>query len=73
MDDVEEEPAKRESWTPKENPLFELDNCFVTPHSAYVSEEAILEARRVAAENVRSVLMGQKPLNPVMPMRKEVG
>ena len=39
LDDTEEEPAKQNEWTPDMNPLFTLDNCFITPHSAYVSDQ----------------------------------
>ena len=67
LDDVEEEPAKKKSWTPGGNPLFKLDNCIITPHVAYVSREALVECRRIAAENARAVLLGQPPLNPVNP------
>lgn len=67
LDDPEEEPAKRFDWTPDMNPLFSLDNCFITPHVAYYSEESILDARRIASENVKAVLLGQKPINPVYP------
>lgn len=65
LDDTEEEPAKREHWSPAGNPLFALPNCLITPHVAYVSEEALAECRRVAAENARAVLLGLPPLNPV--------
>lgn len=67
LDDVEDEPAKRLDWDPRENPLFGLDNCFITPHTGYVSEEALRECRFVAAENARAVLLGQTPLNLVRP------
>jgi len=67
LDDTEEEPAKQDNWSPSDNPLFELDNCLITPHVAYVSQEALDECRRVAAENVRAVLLGEPPLNPVRP------
>ena len=67
LDDPEEEPAKRFDWTPDMNPLFSLDNCFITPHVAYYSEESILDARRIASENVKAVLLGEKPINPVYP------
>jgi D-3-phosphoglycerate dehydrogenase / 2-oxoglutarate reductase len=66
LDDLEEEPAKLEHWTPESNPLLQLDNCIVTPHVAYVSDESLAECRRVAAENARAVLLGQKPPNPVV-------
>ena len=55
------------SWTPALNPLFELENCIITPHVAYVSDEALKECRRVAAENARAVLLGDNPPNPVTP------
>lgn len=67
LDDTEEEPAKMDNWTPDVNPLFGLDNCIVTPHVAYVSEEALKECRRIAAENAREVLLGHTPPNPVLP------
>lgn len=67
LDDTEEEPAKLDHWTPTLNPLFELENCIVTPHVAYVSDEALKECRRVAAENARAVLLGENPPNPVTP------
>ena len=67
MDDPEEEPAKMEAWSPADNPLFTLDNCFITPHVAYVSEQSLSECRHTAAENARAVLLGQPPINPVYP------
>lgn len=67
LDDPEEEPAKLDSWNPANNPLFSLPNCLVTPHVAYVSEQAFQECRRIAAENAREVLLGRAPLNPVRP------
>jgi D-3-phosphoglycerate dehydrogenase / 2-oxoglutarate reductase len=67
LDDTEEEPAKRDRWSPAENPLFSLPNCLITPHVAYVSDAALQECRRVAAENARAVLLGDPPPNPVRP------
>jgi len=67
LDDPEEEPAKLDEWTPDMNPLFTLDNCFITPHSAYVSSRSLVECRYVASENARAVLLGQPPLDPVYP------
>ncbi|GMQ77783.1 MAG: C-terminal binding protein [Anaerolineae bacterium] len=67
LDDTEEEPAKQKAWTPDMNPLFTLENCFITPHSAYVSEQSLVECRYVASENARAVLLGQPPLDPVRP------
>jgi len=67
LDDPEEEPAKRASWDPADNPLFSLPNVMVTPHSAYYSEESIRSAREIAASEVARVLSGHPPLNPVNP------
>ena len=61
LDDPEEEPAKRASWTPDDNPLFTLPNVIVTPHAAYYSEESIRAARVTAATQVAKVLTGQTP------------
>lgn len=65
VDDPEEEPMKMNNWTPDMNPLFKLDNFFCTPHTAYVSHQALQECRRVAANNVKAVLLGQKPFDLV--------
>ena len=67
LDDTEEEPARLNHWSPKDNPLFSLDNCVITPHVAYVSEEALRECRWIAAENARAVLLGETPPNLVHP------
>ena len=64
IDDTAEEPAKKKDWKP-DNPLFQLDNIIITPHSAYYSEESIEEARRRASEEVARVLSGNPPLSPV--------
>ncbi len=67
LDDTEEEPAKLDSWSPDDNPLFSLDNCFITPHVAYVSVQSLEDCRHIAAENAKAVLLGNPPLNPVRP------
>jgi len=67
LDDTEEEPAKVNNWTPDMNPLFTLENCYVTPHSAYVSVQSLAECRYVAAENAKAILLGQRPLDQVFP------
>jgi len=68
LDDPEEEPMKIENWSPSMNPLFQLDNCFFTPHTAYISQQALDECRKIAAENVKAVLLGEKPHDIVKPM-----
>jgi D-3-phosphoglycerate dehydrogenase len=65
LDDPEEEPAKRASWSPDDNPIFRLPNVIVSPHAAYYSEESIQLARTIAANEVASVLLGRKPHFPV--------
>ncbi len=65
LDDLEDEPAKRFSWKAEDNPLFNLDTCFITPHVAYYSEESLIEARKNASYNVRAVLLGENPPNRV--------
>jgi len=61
VDDPEEEPMKMDNWSPDMNPLFTLDNFFCTPHTAYVSYQALQECRKVASNNVKAVLLGQRP------------
>ncbi len=70
LDDPEEEPMKINNWSPKSNKLFTLDNCFFTPHTAYVSKQSLEECRRVASENVRAVLLGEEPFDLVKPRNK---
>ena len=69
LDDTEEEPARRRTWSPEANPLFTLDNVLITPHSAYYSEESIHMCREVAASEVVRVLRGERPRNPVNNVR----
>jgi D-3-phosphoglycerate dehydrogenase len=65
LDDPEEEPAKRATWNPQDNPIFSRPNVLVTPHAAYYSEQSIRLARESAASEVRRVLTGEQPKNPV--------
>ena len=69
LDDLEEEPAKREDWAPSANPLLGLANVVVTPHAAYYSEESISMARATATNEVARVLTGERPHNPVNNVR----
>jgi D-3-phosphoglycerate dehydrogenase len=64
LDDPEEEPMKIQNWIP-DNPLFSLDNCFFTPHTAYVSKQSLMECRYTASRNVRAVLLGETPFDIV--------
>jgi len=47
------------------NPLFELENAIITPHCAFYSEDAMIEVRTRAAEQVVKVLAGEWPSNLV--------
>lgn len=60
LDVVENEP-------PSGSPLLGRKNVILTPHTAFYSEESLLELQRKAAEEVVRVLSGQAPLNPVNP------
>ncbi len=73
LDDPEEEPAKKARWNPADNPLFGLENVIVTPHTAYYSEQSIQLARETAASEVRRVLLGERPRNPVNNVRLASG
>lgn len=54
LDVTEEEPVSINS------PLLEMDNVIITPHSAWYSEEAMIELRQKAAKNIVQVLSGTK-------------
>ena len=47
------------------HPLFRHENFLCTPHMAWHSEESAKELKRKAAEEVRRVLLGEKPLYQV--------
>lgn len=49
----------------KDNPLMKIENCVLTDHVGWYSEEAMSELKRKVAENVRDVLMGGMPKYPV--------
>tara|TARA_B100000686_G_scaffold181300_1_gene188289 strand:+ start:41747 stop:42718 length:972 start_codon:yes stop_codon:yes gene_type:complete len=59
LDVLTEEPPK------KTNKLLTLDNCIITPHSAWYSTNAQNELRQKAAEEVRRVLLRRKPKNQI--------
>ena len=50
---------------PADDPLRELDNVILTPHSASWSVESSAECRRVAVEHAVSVLRGETPADVV--------
>jgi D-3-phosphoglycerate dehydrogenase / 2-oxoglutarate reductase len=54
LDVTEEEPIDKAS------PLLKMDHVIITPHSAWYSEEAMIELRQKAAKNIVQVLRGEK-------------
>ena len=61
LDVLEEEP------TPKDNPLFDLDNAVITPHMAGPGEESTQRAATFAFYNIGKVLNGDEPESLVTP------
>jgi D-3-phosphoglycerate dehydrogenase len=57
LDVLEEEPPSLQ------NPLLEFDNVIFTPHSAALTEEAMLRMGMDSSEDVLRVLRGESPLN----------
>jgi phosphoglycerate dehydrogenase-like enzyme len=60
LDVMEKEP-------PAGSPLLGRDNVILTPHTAFYSEESLLELQIKAAEEVVLALTGKPPRNPVNP------
>ncbi len=60
LDVVEKEP-------PAGSPLLGRENVILTPHTAFYSEESLLELQTRAAEEVVRVLSGEAPRHPVNP------
>ena len=50
---------------PVDHPLLHEDRIWITPHSAWYSEESMEDMRTRGAEEVVRVLQGQNPRNPV--------
>jgi D-3-phosphoglycerate dehydrogenase len=80
VDEAALERALREGWIagaaldvltqeppPIGHPLLGLENCIVTPHAAFYSEDAVTELATRAASNVATVLEGRIPTNVVNP------
>jgi D-3-phosphoglycerate dehydrogenase / 2-oxoglutarate reductase len=74
------ETALREGWIagaaldvfeteplPHDHPLFQRPNLIATPHTAFYSEESLVELQVKAAENVAAVLTGRRPAHVVNP------
>ena len=59
LDVLETEPPLDDS------PLLKRDNVILTPHTAFYSEEALLELQTKATEDVVRVLMGDQPRYPI--------
>ena len=52
---------------PLDHRLIQLDNVIVTPHTAFFSQEAVLELEERAAAEVVRVFQGRMPDNLVNP------
>ncbi|MEM3588220.1 MAG: C-terminal binding protein, partial [Candidatus Jordarchaeaceae archaeon] len=61
LDVLEKEPPE------PNDPLLKLDNVIITPHIGWYTEESAINLRKLAAEEVRRVLLGNKPKNLVNP------
>jgi D-3-phosphoglycerate dehydrogenase len=61
LDVLPEEPP------PADLAVIDRDNVILTPHTAFYSEEALLDLQTKAAEDVARVLSGERPIYPVNP------
>ncbi|RME43614.1 MAG: C-terminal binding protein [Caldilineae bacterium] len=52
---------------PPDSPLLGRDNVILTPHTAFYSEESLLDLQTKAAQDVARVLQGETPRYPVNP------
>ena len=50
---------------PADHPLLGLENCIITPHAAWYSDEAAAALQRLAGEEAARILLGQPPRCPV--------
>lgn len=58
---------------PADFPLLGRDNVIVTPHTAFYSEEALLDLQTTVAEDVVAVLSGETPVYPINDKEIETG
>ena len=49
----------------KDSELFSIENCVLTDHVGWYSEESVVELKTKVAQNVKDVLNGGKPAYPV--------
>lgn len=61
LDVLPEEPP------PADSPLLGRDNVILTPHTAFYSEESLVELQTKAAQEVARVLGGESPRYPINP------
>ena len=50
---------------PADHPLLGLENCIITPHAAWYSDESAAALQRLAGEEAARILLGQPPRCPV--------
>ncbi|RKD88120.1 C-terminal binding protein [Halopiger aswanensis] len=62
LDVMAEEPP-----SPSDSPLLDRDDVLLTPHAAWYSADSHAELNETVAADVRRVLQGQPPENPVRP------
>jgi len=49
------------------HPLYTDERVIATPHTAFISEESLIEMRETVAHQIAAVLSGERPLNVVNP------
>ncbi|MFN8636791.1 MAG: C-terminal binding protein [Chloroflexota bacterium] len=50
---------------PRDSPLLGLENCVITPHAAWYSDESSAALQRLAGEEAARLLLGEPPRCPV--------
>ena len=59
LDVTEQEPI------PRDSPLLGLENCILTPHAAWYSDESAAALQRLAGEEAARLVLGEAPRCPV--------